>query len=237
MWLASDLLTRSTTRSLTMPFELDHLYILATPGAPEAERLIALGLTEGSPNVHPGQGTANRRFYFDNAMLELIFVTDEAEARSAAVALTRLWERSRWRQTAVSPIGLCLRTTEQAPPPFPVYDYQPAYLPSGGAIPIARGTLAVEPMVFINPYGIRPDSYPPERREPLEHALGVHAISAVQITSAGCEPPSDPLYFAQRQGIVTYSNGAGHLLELTFDDGTCGGQADLRPELPLVLRW
>src|SRR3954471_13665584 len=137
-----------------MPYELDHLYILAQPGAPEAERLIALGLTEGTPNVHPGQGTANRRFYFHNAMLELIFVTDEPAARSPLVAPTRLWERSRWRQTAACPFGLCLHTTgDPTPPPFPTLDYLPPYLPPGMAIPIARSTMAVEPMLFINPVG------------------------------------------------------------------------------------
>lgn len=220
-----------------MPFELDHLFILAQPGAPEAERLIALGLREGTPNVHPGQGTANRRFFFANAMLELIYVTDETEARSALVAPTRLWERSRWRATAASPFGLCLRPTGDDRPPFPTHDYRPPYLPAGGAIPIARGTLAVEPMVFINPWGRRPDADPPEQRQPLDHPLGVRAITGVHIVSAGCEPPSDPLYVALRQGVVTYSNGAGHALELTFDDGARGGSADLRPELPLVLRW
>jgi hypothetical protein len=34
-------------------------------------------LTEGTPNIHPGQGTANRRFFFRNAMLELLWVNDE----------------------------------------------------------------------------------------------------------------------------------------------------------------
>ena len=220
-----------------MPFELDHLYVLAEPGAPEAERLITLGLVEGTPNVHPGQGTANRRFFFQNAMLELIFVTDEAEARRAEVAPTRLWERSRWRQTAACPFGLCLRATGDDAPPFPTYEYRPAYLPEGAAIPIARGTLAVEPMLFVNPFGRRPDSYLPEQRQPLDHPLGVREISAVHIDSAGCEPPSDPLYFVRQQGIATFGNATGHLLELTFDGGAAGGMADLRPDLPLVLRW
>src|SRR5262249_12960659 len=39
-------------------FELDHVLIWVGPGAPEAEGLIAFGLTEGTPNVHTGQGTA-----------------------------------------------------------------------------------------------------------------------------------------------------------------------------------
>ena len=97
--------------------------------------------------------------------------------------------------------------------------------------------MAIEPMLFINPYGSRPDSYPPERRQPIEHPLGVHEITAVHIVSAGCELPTDPLRAVQERGIATFSQGAGHLLDVTFDDGTQGQMADLRPELPVVLRW
>jgi hypothetical protein len=48
--------------------ELDHAFIACRPGAPEADALLRQGFVEGSPNTHPGQGTANRRFFFDNFM-------------------------------------------------------------------------------------------------------------------------------------------------------------------------
>ena len=70
-----------------MPFELDHLFIFAVVGGPEADRLVSLGLTEGSGNVHPGQGTANRRFFFRNTMLELLWVADEREVRGEAISV------------------------------------------------------------------------------------------------------------------------------------------------------
>lgn len=222
-----------------MPHELDHLLILATPGAPEAEQLLALGLLEGAPNAHPGQGTANRRFFFHNAMLELIYVVDEAEARSPLVAPTRLWERARWRATAACPFGLCLRATDGAAPPFATVDYRPPYLPDGVAIPIARGTLAIEPLLFVNPLGRRPDAAPPAERlrQPIDHPLGARELTGVHVVSAGCELPSDPLDAVRRLGLATFDQGAGHLLELTFDDGAQGRAADLRPGLPLTLRW
>ena len=43
-------------------YEIDHVLIFTCAGAPEADRLIVFGLSEGSPNRHPGQGTANRSF-------------------------------------------------------------------------------------------------------------------------------------------------------------------------------
>ena len=42
--------------------ELDHIFVFTSAGAPEAESLIELGFEEGPGNVHPGQGTSNRRF-------------------------------------------------------------------------------------------------------------------------------------------------------------------------------
>jgi len=76
-----------------MMVELDHVFVCVAPEAPEADTLAAFGLVEGAPNTHPGQGTANRRFYFRNAMLELVWVEHEDETRSPIVAPTNLWER------------------------------------------------------------------------------------------------------------------------------------------------
>jgi hypothetical protein len=83
-----------------VPIELDHLFVCTDAGAACAERLIQLGFTEGPPNQHPGQGTANRRFFFANAMIELIWVSDTTEAQSPSTRRTLLWERWRDRQTA-----------------------------------------------------------------------------------------------------------------------------------------
>ncbi len=52
-----------------MAFEFDNLFIYTDVGASEAKRLTSFGLIEGSPNIHPGQGTANRRFFFGNMVL------------------------------------------------------------------------------------------------------------------------------------------------------------------------
>ncbi len=53
-----------------MRIELDQLFLCTDPGAPEAEELVQFGLREGPTNQHAGQGTANRRFAFANAMIE-----------------------------------------------------------------------------------------------------------------------------------------------------------------------
>ena len=78
-----------------MTVELDHMLICTEVGTPGADQLEGFGLVEGTPNIHPGQGIANRAFFFHNAMLELVWVRDERKARSPPIAPARLWER--WR--------------------------------------------------------------------------------------------------------------------------------------------
>jgi hypothetical protein len=91
--------------------ELDHVFVCVAPEAPEADTLAAFGLVEGTPNTHPGQGTANRRFYFRNAMLELVWVEHEDETRSPIVAPTNLWERWRYRGPVSRPsVSACARS-------------------------------------------------------------------------------------------------------------------------------
>ena len=61
-----------------MKAELDHVFVCCSAGGPEADALRRAGLSEGSPNTHPGQGTECRRFFFSNAYLELLWVSDAA---------------------------------------------------------------------------------------------------------------------------------------------------------------
>jgi len=63
-----------------MTIELDHFFILTDLGAPHADLLSGIGLIEGPRNDHLGQGTANRRFFFSNTALELLYVNDANEA-------------------------------------------------------------------------------------------------------------------------------------------------------------
>jgi hypothetical protein len=221
------------------PFELDHLLVFAGVGAPEADRLVSLGLTEGSGNLHPGQGTANRRFFFRNTMLELLWVSDERDVRSNAIAPTRLWERLQWRRTGASPFGICFRGTAGLARalPFETWNYQPPYLANGMEIPVARATAAAEPMLFAISSGGRPDAVPPDRREPIDHVIGVREITAVRVTLAGSRALTPTLQAVERLGIATFVRGTEHLMELSFDDASRGMSADFRPELPLVLYW
>jgi len=116
---------------------VDHIFICTAPGAPAAARLIDLGLQEGS---------SNRRFFFRNAMLELIWVENPAEAQSEPARPLRLWER--WSGDRASPV-----------PPFPTWEYRPATTPDL-LLHIASGTGMTEPFWAFMPAGRRLDFSP-----------------------------------------------------------------------------
>ena len=220
-----------------MNVELDHVLICSPVGAPVAEQLIEAGFREGSPNRHPGQGTANRKFFFDNAFLEFIWVEDEQETRSDLVQPTRLWERMNWQETGVAPFGICLRLSEGDDAPFETFDYRPPYIPEGVAIPIATGTHVHEPMIFINAMSVPPADLPDGASQPLDHPSGARTISHVRVGSPGANEVSEPLLLLARAGFVSLGQSRDYVLELSFDEKRQGQRLDLQPDLPLILHW
>ena len=241
---------------------LDHVFVLCAEGAPEAARLIARGLVEGSPNRHPGQGTACRRFFFANAYLELLFVVDEAEARAEPARATRLFERWSRRRTGASPFGIVLRPADRAAesaadiplggrrpaddagasdgataasaPPFHTWSYRPPYLPPDFSIEVATGTPLAEPEILYIPFARRPDRI---GREPITHGIPAAEITAVGIGVPGLGARSAAARAVEEIGAVAFAPADDHLMTLTFDGGGRGAGDDLRPELPVVLRW
>jgi hypothetical protein len=220
-----------------MKLELDHLFISTTADAPEVDELLTFGLTEGTRNNHPGQGTTNRRIFFQNAMLEFLWVENEQEVRSSVIAPTQLWERWQYRQSGYSPFGLCIRPEIGRSLPFATWAYRPPYLPPQIQIDIAAGTRPVEPLLFVIPFGSRPDTFPADRRQPLAHACGFHEITGLEIMMSTTEPLSPAIQFVHESGLVIFRAGDEPRLDVEFDQGVQGQRHDFRPTLPLRFRW
>jgi hypothetical protein len=215
-----------------MNVELDHVFLCCDVGAPEAALLASRGLLEGSANTHPGQGTANRRFFFSNAFLELLWVSDPGEAQSAAVLPTRLWERWLGRARGACPFGVIFRPQAGsiAEAPFPSWSYRPSYLPNGFSIEVGRGMALSEPQLFYLPFARRHD---PSRREPTTHPAGIDRITSVSVSIPPGREASPALEQAQGAGLLSVRGGPDYLLELGFD-GNGSRSLDLRPDLPLL---
>jgi Glyoxalase-like domain len=215
-----------------MRTELDHLFVCTTPGAPEAEKLVQFGLHEGPPNQHRGQGTANRRFAFANAMIELLWVSDTSEAQSQSTRRTLLWERWSGREHNASPFGICLRPVDpqDTDPPFPAWEYRPVFLPDPLVMHI--GDVGIEEPMWIYLSFMRR-----AQREQwfIEHPVGIREITGLTLTT----PVPLRSNVAERiveGGILTTRNGATSLLEIEFDGNRRKKETDFRPHLPFVFR-
>jgi len=215
-----------------MSFAFDHVFVMCAEGAPEGEALLRAGLREGSPNTHPGQGTACRRFFFRNAYLELLWVRDAAEAQSDATRATRLWERWHGRADECCPFGIAFRPVAGAvAAPFETWAYHPQYLPSHLSIDLARGTPLAEPELFYLDFARSPDI----RTQPIEHAIPCDVLQEVRIDLRGAAPLSAAARIVEAAGGVTYRDADRWHLELVFNAAS-PRVLDFGPDLPISLR-
>ena len=173
-------------------------------------------------------------------MLELLWVHDREEAQSEAIAGTRLWERWANRNSGRCPFGLCLRpaTGELDNVPFKSWAFRPPYLPE--TLSISVGTNSdnlAEPMLFQTPFGKRPDRFPAEKTQPLNHHLNLREVTRVELISPAANRPSPELHAVVKTGQVKLRAGDEYCCELGFDGEQKGQQVDFRPHLPLVMSW
>ena len=212
--------------------EIDHVFICCAAGAPEASVLLQLGFVEGTRNVHVGQGTANRRFFFENAYLELLWVRDAAEAIEERPRAARFWERWLRRDRGASPFGIVFRPAignETAAAPFPTWSYRPDYLPPPLAIEMAVDTALEEPELIYLPFAKRSGfAGEPAQRQ----SLVLHSVT-VGLPSRG--PHSAAARVCQKQALIRYRYESEHVLDIDLESNT-EFQHDLRPTLPLRLR-
>lgn len=224
-----------------MGVELDHIFICSSvDAADEAGCLTAFGLTEGSSNAHPGQGTACRRFFFHNAYVELLWVNDPLEAQSKTSRPTRLWERWTHRGDRCCPFGFIFRPTKTgAVPPFATWDYRPAYLPEPLSIQVGNNCeMLMEPMLFYLPFALRrPDHQSAPKRQPLDHTAGFREISHVELIISHATSYSPELKSLVDNHLLRLTHGAKPLLVLGLDGQQQGKQIDFRPVLPLICVW
>jgi hypothetical protein len=214
-----------------MNLQLDHVFILVASGAQIVDRLLELGFQEGPSNTHPGQGTANRRVYFANGMLEFLWVRDANEANTGPGQDLRLPERS--QNPEASPFGAIFVPHHDAMSqamPFPGWHYQPAYFPPPkGFLVGANSKNLLEPLCFYFP--LHNPGVP--RPQPT---CNPQTISDIVISTPATDTAGVLARVSQVDRFAVRS-GQEHLMEITLDEGALSRTEDFRPALPLILRW
>jgi hypothetical protein len=228
--------------------EIDHVFLATRPGAPEAAALRAAGFRiPEHVTHHTGGGTSSVSILFENAYLELLYADSTVGDSASSPADRAHWRRVfGWRETGASPIGVGLRRRADAADalPFPTERMppEPWMRPGMEMRLVTTRADSLAPGVFVVPRDmaltgwierVRRDT---ARAALLRHPLGVRRVTAVRVvTHPDGMPPNVRLL--RDAGVLRVEAGPRPLLELTFDGGSRGATKDLRPELPLVLRY
>ena len=224
--------------------ELDHLYICAAKGAPEARVLEDAGLRlAGDTAHHTGQGTASVFFVFENMYLELSWVEDSVELAGADQELADKFNNA---NRGGSPFGLGLRRSEPITDslPFQTRSYYQEWMREGSSIEVAQTNHSSDPEVFVVPTYMGHDSLlarakaaRSERLEDLKHPAGIKKLTKIKISGPNLPGESQTLSVLSERGIVAFGESEKHVAELTFDQGRQGKTIDARPDLPLVIHY
>lgn len=224
------------------PIEFDHLWIMVSPGGPERAALEHSGL-QISPKVnrHDGQGTASITVEFENAFLELMW-PDSTVPISAGLerAVEKFKQRMLWRTSGWCPVGLGFRRLGQTNDalPFPTWSVTPPWLPAGSAIEMLTPREDTKsPSLFISPRALADPDEQNARAARFHHPIGVRRITAVRLLSPKTYQPIEPLRYLQKLHLLEVATGDEWLAEVTLDQRKRKQSRDLRPDLPLVIRY
>ncbi len=215
--------------------DLDHIFICVKKGGDEARSLIEFGLTEGSSNVHPGQGTANRRFFFHNVFLELLYLEDAEQARSDVTRSTGLYERCSFINNA-SAFGFCFKPGKSLnqQPNFKSWQYRPVFFPAPKCVEVACAPFSEPMWFFISFLG---PANPEKQQEPIHHEAPLQFLTHTLVFQPLAESPSDAW---EKIGQLPQFSAFDHdesVLELEFDHNRLAKSHDFRPALPLLIKW
>ena len=227
------------------PIELDHVVIFAPMESEEEDAVRALQdagfIVNEFRNEFP-DGVLGRYVFFDNAYLELLWllpgaVTDADTRRSAE-----------GQSTGASPFSSGLRRCKDAPEqlPFPSRAYFAEWMEPGTEMRLLNGEDEVlAPSLFVVPRGmaardsLETAEWRSQSREEaaraLDHSLGARLVTNVRLVTL---PAGYPRSTEVLDGTgVSVERGEGPLVEITFDNNSQGKSSDLRPVLPLIVRY
>lgn len=235
---------------------VDHLNIWVENPEKGKERLIDIGFTaipDSLSQIHQGQGTTGRYFYFLNGYLELIFVYDQNELEENIEKNKNLdlIERANYKKTGASPfsIALSIKDYNIEKIPFEKVEYHQSWMKENANIYTAKNskTNLKEPSIFVVYPEIEsekfetlsdlkniPDEYAIWRTF-HKHPNGAKKVTEIIITSVDLDLKTATIKAVNEIENLTVKSGEENLMELYFDNNVQKKSFDLRPELPLVI--
>lgn len=195
---------------------IDHIFIFTNDNGKIADELVQFGLTEGSSRVHIGQGTTNRKFYFENFFLEILWVHNEEELKSDITKPTGLWQRADFNSNN----SLCIVNTDKTENLFKnAFKYQPKYFPVGLNIDILKNEQNLNlPWTFRLPF----KGQKKNETEPMKHKNGFKNLTSVKFGVSNFDKADDFIQQFLGQDNIKFTLSSTNNLTLTFDNNKNG---------------
>lgn len=217
--------------------KIDHIFICSTDPERDTQILSDFGLTEGPPNTHPGQGTANKRFFFDNVYIEFLYIEHTENAQSAISRPSKLYERITQysNDSNISPFGFGIYPSDNGLKitDYNTWEYKPQFLHPPLKMDIFGNSLA-EPMYYHMEFLSEAGK---TGQIKFKHCDHINFISAIKLHTPRAALNSKFKQNIHDYKIIEYFPNETHVLELEFDHATQQKSHDFRPEIPLIFKW
>ncbi len=209
-----------------MTISLHHFFLLTDQPDELATGISKLGLVEGSSNTHPGQGTANRRFFLPGTTFEILYLRDASEALNGPAAGLRFAERI--DQPRAAPFGLVLQAESE---PFPGWRYYPEYFANEWFFHVGENSESLEePLCIVMPPQAGLPDIAPSQQNP--GWLMTELILRLPIAE-----PSPTLQAVSRCKDVSLLLAKPCEMEIVFNDRGQGRTRQSIAGCPLTISW
>ena len=173
-------------------------------------------------------GTKGTYFNFENLYMELLWIEDETEY----MPLSSMFGKPTFGIAFHHKAGI------NVPLPFETNAFHWEWLPPDSFLHFAkRDPASLEPLFFVVPDSIvhrEEDNDTPS--EITTHPLGIKRLSALRVTIASQELSATAQLLSANTN-AQIENGSENRLELIFDNEAQGKIVDIRPTLPLIIRY
>jgi hypothetical protein len=172
-------------------------------------------------NRHQGWATEYAIAEFQNSFLELMW-WDTASSGATGVhqAVEKFPDQDVWPSKGWRPVSMTGQVTEisQAGPEIRLRSQR-----------VGISALAVNPNLGGNDTPGRPPRF--------AHPLGVRRVTAVRLVAPSTYGPVGPVEYLRTPTMLGLRTGMGWAVEVTFDSEAKHKTRDLRPRLPLVVKY
>ena len=226
--------------------EIDRLFFCVKDGIKVASLLQEVGLYSPDTAVRStSEGTLSKIFFFQNIYLAILWTEDSQNSISEEPPTgINFSARANWQQTKASPfgIGLSRRQKKDNKLNFDLDLINSLIVDKNIYYFEQNQKNIIEPFVFFLPDRLAfrkilsLDSA--RTRKFIDHPLGVKKITKIKITvQKGKRRDSDAINFLKRHDYMLIERGDEPSLELIFDQEIKGKVIDIRPMLPIILKY